>query len=193
MKEAPKEKDTTPHLKLGDFVRIKESVLPLNMNAISHTLDTLGKPPYVFLENAGSSNEFGIEVYIRSADQVSHPVRLLTGEAGSHDGAVNVYDNGVIQIPLSFLEKVTPPRPELLVGRTVRIDMNILAGRIQPFQFEAIRAKLGDANCKVLRIVEADDVKDPTITHYFALLKRADSQDEHSNISVPVEALETVH
>lgn len=193
MKEAPKEKNTISHLKLGDFVRIKESIQPFNMNEMARVHDTLGEPPYVFLEKAAYDKQFGVEVYIRSRDQAGYPVRVLTGEAGSHDDAVNVYESGVIQIPLSFLEKVTPPRPEFMTGRVVRVNMDILAQRVMPFQLEGLRAKLADTDCKVLRIIEADDVKDPTITHYFALLKRADSEDDHSNISVPVEALETVH
>lgn len=193
MKESLKGKDSAPHLKLGDFVRIKDAAQLQNMNEMAHVRDTLGEPPYVYLENAAYNKHFGLEVFIRSRDQKSHPVRVLTGEAASRDDAVNVYQSGVIQIPASFLEKVTPPRPELAIGRIVRINYKVLSDLVQPFQFEAIRGKFKDKECKVLRIVEADDIKDPTHTHYYALLGIANSSEAESIISVPIVALETVH
>jgi hypothetical protein len=194
MRDAPKGKEqSTPHLKLGDFVRVKDSVKLFNMNEMSHVRDTLGEPPYVFLEKASFNTHFGVEVYIRSTDQVRFPVRVMSGEGASHDDAVNVYESGVIQIPLSFLEKVTPPQPELAVGRKVRVNFDTLGKLVQPFQYESVKGKYKDKDCRILRIIEAQDVQDPTHTHYFAMLGIVGGSDTEHVMSVPVEALETVH
>lgn len=194
MRDAPKGKEqTTLHLKLGDYVRVKDSAQLQNMNEMSHVRDTLGEPPYVFLEKAAYDKHFGVEVYISSADQVRYPVRIHTGEAGSRDDAVNVYESGVIQIPLSFLEKVTPPHPEFTVGRLVRINPDIVRKSMPLFQSEGIVRKYGDKVCKILRVIETDDVQDPTVTRYLAMIALKDSTDTGSVHSVPLEALETVH
>lgn len=193
MKESLKGKGSVPHLKTGDFVRIKDSVKIHNMNELARVHDTLGEPPYVFLEKAADHPHFGVEVFIRSHDQRSHPVRVLTSEGGSDDDAVHVYESGVIQIPLSFLEKVIPPRHELTIGKVVHVDLELLATLVQPFQYEAIRGKYGNKTCVVHRIIEADDVHDPTHTHYFAILGiRGVAKVEHP-LSVPIEALVTEH
>lgn len=180
-----------PTFKTGDYVRVKDSFALENMNGMQHTREQLGKPPYVFLEVAGSTPEFGVEVYIRSADQRQFPLRLHPGAPA--DAQVHVYESGVIQIPLRFLEKVTPPTPELTPGRIVRVKLDVLARILPPFQYEGVKARYEKKECKILRIVETEDVQDPTITHYYAVIVPTDSPDTAAIHSLPVEALETVH
>jgi hypothetical protein len=193
MKDKITTKELTLNLRLGDYVQIKDAARIQNMNLMSHIKDQLGEPPYIVLENAAFTSSFGLEVFVRSRDQVRHPVRVLRGESGSHDNTPNLYENGAIQIPVSFLEKVAPPLPEFIPGRLVRIKADVVRNAFPQFQSEGIIGKYGDKICKVLRIIEADDLNEPALRKYFAMIALKDSTDTDSIHSVPIEALETIH
>lgn len=179
-------------LKTGDFVRIKETSKIGNNEGMRYVHHQIGEPPYVVLDRAGYTADFGPEVFIRSADQQKHPLKLHTSPI-QRDDDTPLYESGVVQIPVRFLEKVPPPSPEFLVGRIVRLKLDVLAQKIPSFQYEAIKGKFGNAECKVLRIVEAQDIHDPTEVHYFALITYKNSTETESLHAVPVEALQTVH
>ncbi len=179
-------------LKTGDFVKIKETSKVGNNEGMRYIQEQLGEPPYVVLDKAGFTSEFGVEVFIRSSDQRKHPLKLHTSPIQGDD-ATPVFERGVVQVPMRFLEKVPPPSPEYLVGRIVRLKLDVLARDLPSFRYEAIKGKFGNKECKVLRIIETQIVNDPTQVHYFAMIALSDSTDTDSIHAVPVEGLETVH